>query len=191
MNIPETILIAVALSMDALAVSIASGIILKKSHLKLRNAVKIAFFFGLFQLLMPLIGAFAGTFVKELISSFDHWVIFAILAAIGGKMIYEAFILKEEEEKFDPTNLKTLLFLSVATSIDAFAVGISLSLLSGSIYMAVAIIGVITFVICFIGVLIGDFAGHFFEEKIEAFGGVILIGIGIKILVEHIFFQPR
>ncbi len=187
MKITETILIAIALSMDALAVSIASGIILKKS--KIMNALKIAFFFGLFQLMMPLVGAFAGTFLKDFIVTFDHWVIFAILAVIGGKMIYEAFIIKEEEEKLDPTNLKTLLFLSVATSIDAFAVGISLSLLSGSIYLAVTIIGVITFVICFIGVMIGDFLGHFFEEKIEAFGGIILIGIGIKILVEHIFFQ--
>ncbi len=185
MNITETFLIAVALSMDALAVSIASGIILKKS--KLKNALKIAFFFGIFQLLMPLVGAFAGTFMKDLIAAFDHWVIFAILAATGGKMIYEAFIIKEEEEKFDPTNLKTLLFLSVATSIDAFAVGISLSLLSNSIYMAVIIIGVITFLICFIGVMVGDFIGHFFEEKIEALGGLILVGIGVKILVQHIF----
>lgn len=187
MNFYAILLIAVALAMDALAVSIASGIILKKS--KLKHAVRIAFFFGIFQLFMPLIGAFAGTFIKELISSFDHWFIFLVLLAIGGKMVYESFKLKEEEEKFDPTNIKTLIFLSIATSIDALAVGVSLSLLSGSIYLAVSIIGVVTFALCFIGVMIGDLIGHFFEEKIEALGGLILIGIGIKILVEHVFFQ--
>ena len=187
MNFYSILLIAVALAMDALAVSIASGIILKKS--KLKHAVRIAFFFGLFQLFMPLIGAFAGIFVKELISKFDHIVIFLILSAIGGKMVYESFKLKEEEEKFDPTNLKTLIFLSIATSIDALAVGVSLSLLSGNIFLAVSIIGIVTFVLCFIGVMIGEFIGHFFEEKIEALGGLILIGIGIKILLEHIFFQ--
>ena len=189
MNLYSIVLIAVALAMDALAVSIASGIILKKS--KLKHAVRIAFFFGLFQLFMPLIGAFAGTFIKDIMSSFDHWLIFAILTAIGGKMIYEAFILKKEEEKFDPTNLKTLVFLSIATSIDALAVGVSLSLLSGNLYFAVSIIGIVTFVLCFIGVMIGDLMGHFFEEKIEALGGVILIGIGMKILLEHVFFQGR
>ncbi len=187
MNLYSIVLIALALAMDALAVSIASGIILKKS--KLKHAVRIAFFFGLFQLFMPLVGAFAGTFIKELISSFDHWFIFLVLSAIGGKMVYESFKLKEDEEKFDPTNLKTLIFLSVATSIDALAVGVSLSLLSGSIYLAVSIIGVVTFALCFIGVLVGDFIGHFFEEKIEALGGLILIGIGIKILLEHLFSQ--
>ncbi len=184
MNFYAILLIAVALAMDALAVSIASGIILKKS--KLKHALRIAFFFGIFQLFMPLIGAFAGTFIKDFISAFDHWIIFIILTAIGGKMIYEAFILKEEEEKFDPTNLKTLIFLSIATSIDAFAVGISLSLLSASIFLAVSIIGIVTFILCFIGVMIGDFIGHFFEEKIEALGGLILVGIGIKILLGHI-----
>jgi putative Mn2+ efflux pump MntP len=187
MNFYSILLIAVALAMDALAVSIASGIILKKS--KLKHAVRIAFFFGLFQLFMPLIGAFAGIFVKDLISKFDHIIIFLILTAIGGKMVYESFILKKEEEKFDPTNLKTLIFLSVATSIDALAVGLSLSLLSCSIFLAVSIIGIVTFILCFIGVMIGEFIGHFFEEKIEALGGLILIGIGIKILLEHIFFQ--
>ncbi|HCE44965.1 MAG TPA: hypothetical protein DET40_15605 [Lentisphaeria bacterium] len=185
MNFAQTFLIAVALSMDALAVSIASGITLKKS--KLKNAFKIAFFFGIFQLFMPLLGAAAGVFLKDLLSEIDHWVIFAILLVVGGKMIYEAFIIKEEEEKLDPTNLKTLIFLSIATSIDAFAVGISLSLLSGNIYLAVTIIGIVTFILCFIGVMIGDFIGHFFEEKIEAFGGIILVGIGIKILLEHLF----
>lgn len=187
MNLHSIVLIAVALAMDALAVSIASGIILKKS--KLKHAVRIAFFFGIFQLFMPLIGAFAGIFIKDLISSFDHWFIFLVLTAIGGKMVYESFILKKEEGKFDPTNLRTLIFLSVATSIDAFAVGISLSLLSGNIFLAVSIIGAVTFVLCLIGVMIGDLIGHFFEEKIEALGGVILIGIGIKILIEHVFFK--
>jgi putative Mn2+ efflux pump MntP len=187
MNPYSIVFIAVALAMDALAVSIASGIILKKS--KLKHAVRIAFFFGIFQLFMPLAGAFAGTFIRDFMSSFDHWVIFAILTAIGGKMIYESFILKKEEDKFDPTNLKTLVFLSIATSIDALAVGVSLSLLSSSIYLAVSIIGVVTFALCFIGVMIGDLIGHFFEEKIEALGGLILVGIGIKILLEHVFFQ--
>jgi len=187
MNFAQTFLIVVALSMDALAVSIASGITLRKS--KLKNAVKIAFFFGIFQLFMLFLGAAAGAFLKNMLAEIDHWVIFAILSAIGGKMICEAFIIRGKEKKLDPSNLKTLIFLSIATSIDAFAIGISLSLLTGNIYFAVTIIGVVTFILCFIGVMIGDFVGHFFEEKIEALGGIILIGIGVKILMEHVFLQ--
>lgn len=184
MRLYEILFIAVALSMDALAVSVACGIQLKK--VRIRHAALIAFAFGFFQLVMPLAGAAAGAGIRGFIAAFDHWVIFAILAFIGGKMIYESIILRKEGEKIDPLHPKTLLFLSVATSIDAFAVGISVSLLAGNIFLIAAIIGSVTFAICFIGVFTGDLAGHFFEEKIEAAGGIMLILIGVKILVEHL-----
>ena len=113
---------------------------------------------------------------------------FGLLSAVGGKMIYESFKIKPAEEKFNPANIFVLLVLSVATSIDALAIGVSLSLLSVSIVMAVAIIGLITFVLSYVGVFIGKRFGHFFENKIEALGGLVLIGLGVKILFEHILF---
>jgi putative Mn2+ efflux pump MntP len=176
--------IGVGLSMDALAVSLACGAILKE--VRFHHAFRIAFAFGLFQALMPLLGGAAGVGLRGWITGFDHWVAFAVLAAIGGKMIYEAsFIAKEEKKVHNPLDLKVLLVLAVATSIDALAVGFSLSLLAANIYAAAAVIGLITFVICFAGVLVGDRLGHLWEEKIEVAGGLILVAIGIKIVVGH------
>ena len=169
--------------MDAFAVSIVSGSTYRQ--LQLRHALRMAAFFGAFQAFMPLIGSLAGLTLREHIADFDHWVAFALLAAIGGKMIYESFRIKQAEKKHDPASLLTLLALAVATSIDALAVGITLSLIAASIIFAVIIIGLVTFVLSYFGVYIGKKFGHFFETKIEALGGMILIAIGVKILIQH------
>jgi putative Mn2+ efflux pump MntP len=145
-------------------------------------------FFGAFQAFMPLVGSLAGLTLREYIAHCDHWIAFGLLAAVGGKMIYESFKIKSVEENPDPSNIFVLLVLSVATSIDALAVGITLSLIAGSIVVAVIIIGLITFVLSYLGVYIGKRFGHFFESKMEALGGIILIGIGTKVLIEHLFF---
>jgi putative Mn2+ efflux pump MntP len=177
---------AVGLAMDAFAVAIASGSAYRQMHVK--HALRIAAFFGGFQAFMPLIGSLAGLGLKEYITSCDHWIAFGLLSAVGGKMIYESFEIKSVEENTDPSNIFALLALSVATSIDALAVGITLSLITSSIAAAAIIIGLITFVLSYLGVFIGKRFGHFFENKIEIVGGLILIAIGVKILIEHLFF---
>ncbi len=180
------VMIAVGLAMDAFVVSIVSGSAYKQLHVK--HALRMALFFGAFQAFMPLIGSLAGLTLRDYITHYDHWIAFGLLAAVGGKMIYESFKIKSVEENPDPSNIFVLLVLSVATSIDALAVGITLSLISGSIIVAAMIIGLITFVLSYLGVYVGKRFGHFFETKMEVLGGVILIGIGIKILIEHLFF---
>lgn len=179
-------IIAFALAMDAFAVSIVSGTAYKQ--LKVKHAFRIAVFFGGFQAFMPLIGALAGLSVKEYIANYDHWMAFGLLSAVGGKMIYESFKIKPAKENFDPSNIFILLVLSVATSIDALAIGVTLPLITSSIGTAVVIIGLVTFVLSYLGVFIGEKSGHFFESKIEALGGLILIALGLKILIEHQFF---
>jgi putative Mn2+ efflux pump MntP len=186
MQLLTIIIIAVGLSMDAFAVSIVSGSVYKQ--LKIKHAFRIAVFFGGFQAIMPLIGSLAGISVKEYIAGYDHWAAFALLSAVGAKMIYESFKITPAEENFNPENILVLLVLSVATSIDALVVGITLSFLRISIVTAVIIIGLVTFVISYLGVLIGKRFGHFFENKIEAIGGLVLIGLGAKILFEHLVF---
>jgi putative Mn2+ efflux pump MntP len=186
MEVITIIVIAVGLSMDAFAVSIVSGSVYRQLHVK--HALRMAVFFGGFQALMPLIGSLAGLSAKDYIADYDHWVAFGILGAVGGKMIYESFKIKSVEDNFDPANIFVLLVLSVATSIDALAVGLTLSLITQSIAAAVAVIGLTTFILSYLGVLIGKRFGHFFENKIEIVGGLILIGLGVKILIEHLFF---
>jgi putative Mn2+ efflux pump MntP len=186
MEVITIIVIAVGLAMDAFAVSIVSGSVYRQLHVK--HALRMAVFFGGFQALMPLIGSLAGLSAKDYIANYDHWVAFGILGAVGGKMIYESFKIKSVEENFDPANIIVLLVLSVATSIDALAVGLTLSLITRSIAGAVTVIGLITFFLSYLGVLIGKRFGHFFENKIEILGGLILIGLGIKILIEHLLF---
>jgi putative Mn2+ efflux pump MntP len=180
------IVIAVGLAMDAFAVSIVSGSTYKQLHI--RHALRMAAFFGGFQAFMPLIGSLAGLSLKEYITTYDHWIAFGLLSAVGGKMIYESFKIKSVEDNPDPSSILVLLVLSVATSIDALAIGVTLSLITSSIALAVVIIGLTTFVLSYFGVLIGKRFGHFFENKIEILGGLILIAIGVKILVEHLFF---
>ena len=184
MDIVSIVLIAFGVAMDAFAVSIASGF--KAKTLKLADALKIGVFFGGFQALMSLIGWAAGLHFRNIITGVDHWIAFGLLSAIGVKMIYESTKLKSYEQKISPFNISVLLILSVATSIDALAVGLSLSFLNVSIALPAVIIGAITFILSFFGVSIGNRVGHFFERKIEMVGGIILIGIGIKILIEHL-----
>lgn len=170
--------------MDAIAVSVVTGSVQKK--LKARHALQMALFFGAFQAFMPLVGSLAGLTVKRYISGYDHWIAFGILTAVGGKMIYESLKITPNRNNFDPSSIFLLLVLSVATSIDALAVGVTLSFLSVSIAVAVLVIGTTTFVMSYLGVYIGARFGHFFENKIEALGGLILIGLGIKIVIEHL-----
>jgi putative Mn2+ efflux pump MntP len=179
------IIIAIGLAMDAFTVSIVSGAAYKQLHVK--HALRIALFFGGFQAIMPLIGFLAGLSIKSYITSYDHWVAFGLLSAVGGKMIYESFKIKTAEKNFNPSNIFVLLVLSVATSIDALAIGITLSFLRVSLAAAVGIIGLVTFVLSYLGVFIGKKYGHFFENKIEAVGGLILIALGVKILFDHLF----
>lgn len=186
MELITIIVIAIGLAMDAFVVSIVSGSAYKQLHVK--HALRMALFFGAFQAFMPLIGSLAGLGLKDYIADYDHWVAFALLAAVGGKMIYESFKIKSIEDNPDPSNVFVLLVLSIATSIDALAIGITLSLIISSVTLAVIIIGLITFALSYAGVLIGKKFGHFFENRIEALGGLVLIGIGIKILCEHLLF---
>jgi putative Mn2+ efflux pump MntP len=185
MNFLSILLIATGLAMDAFAVSITSGITIR--HLRIKHALKIALFFGFFQAIMPIIGWLSGISLRNIISGFDHWIAFGLLSIIGCKMIYESFKLKLNEEKIDSQNIYILFILSIATSIDALAVGLSLSFLKVAIILPAIIIGVVTFLLSFFGVYVGNKVGHFFERKIEMIAGLVLIGIGIKILVEHLF----
>ncbi len=184
MRLVTIIFIALALAMDAFAVSIASGITIK--HLKIKHAFTIAIWFGLFQAIMPLLGWLGGIKLKTFMGGADYWIAFGLLVFIGCKMIYEAFKMEEVEKKTNPLEVYVLFILSVATSIDALAAGISFAILDVAIITPIIIIGAITFVMSFAGVWIGDKFGHFFEKKIEIAGGLILIGIGIKILLQNI-----
>ena len=183
MDMISIIVIAFGLAMDAFAVSITSGITIRQ--LKINNALKIALFFGSFQAIMPIIGWLAGLSLRNFISEIDHWIAFGLLIFIGCKMIYESITIQSSEKEINPLNVYVLLVLSIATSIDALAVGLSFAILKISIMTPVVIIGSITFALSFLGVFVGDRIGHFFENKIEIAGGLLLIGIGIKILVEH------
>ena len=177
--------IAVALAMDAFAVAIAAGVTLKK--ISFRQNFRLAWHFGLFQAMMPVLGWSAGLSIRGWIADYDHWVAFGLLAFVAQGMLRAAFKKKTgTEERKDPTRGLTMVMLSVATSIDALAVGFTLSLLVSSLAFAVIMIGVITFALSYAGVSIGKRFGHFFESKIEILGGLILIAIGVKIFVTHL-----
>jgi putative Mn2+ efflux pump MntP len=176
--------IAVGLAMDAFAVSVVGGA--TSRELKVRHILRMAFFFGAFQATMPLVGLLAGLSVKGLIARWDHWVAFGLLATIGGKMIWESFRMKGLEDRFDARDVFVVLALSVATSIDALVVGVSLSILVVSVVFAVVVIGVVTFVLSLVGTWLGDKVGHFSENVWELIGGLVLIGLGVKVLLEHL-----
>ena len=184
MEIVTIVLLAIGLAMDAFAVSVVTGSIYKE--LNVRYALRMALFFGGFQAIMPLIGSLAGLGLREHIAAYDHWIAFGLLAFVGGKMIVEAFEITSAEKNLDPCNILILLTLSVATSIDALAVGFTLSLLVHSLVFAASVIGLVTFGLSYVGVSVGKRFGHFCESKIEIFGGLVLIGIGVKILVSHL-----
>ena len=176
------LLVGIGLSMDAFAVSISCGI--ASAVVRFRHAFRIAFTFGLFQAVMPLAGWAAGMGFRSIISAFDHWIAFGLLLIIGLKMMREA--LRGCPGKLDAADWRILLTLSVDTSMDAMAVGLSFAMLEISIVTPVLIIGLITFALSFAGVYLGDRVGDRLGRKVEVLGGLILIGIGIKILVEHL-----
>ena len=188
MGIVELVLIAVGLSMDAFAVSVCRGLGMRS--LNLRTAAVLALFFGGFQGLMPLIGWALGTQFMWLIEPVDHWVAFVLLALIGGKMLWEAF--HEEDDDgcgcgdASQVDLREFLVLAVATSIDALAAGISFAALSVDIVATVLLIGTITFCLSFVGVVVGHFFGARYERPASVTGGVVLILIGLKVLLEHL-----
>jgi putative Mn2+ efflux pump MntP len=184
MDLLSIFLIAFGLSLDAFAVAISSGLTIKP--VKLRDALTIALFFGSFQFFMPILGGLAGTGLRGLITKLDHWVALALLIAVGGRMIYESARGEKREKTFDPRRLPVLFILAVATSIDSLAVGLSLSFLKIAILRPALVIGIWTFGFSFLGVYIGKKVGKFFERGMELIGGLILIGIGIRILIEHL-----
>lgn len=185
MDLIAVVLIAVGLAMDAFAVSICKGMSMGKPTV--RSMVIIGAWFGGFQILMPIIGYYLGDAMYDLISDYDHWIAFILLAAIGLNMIREG--LSSEDEALDGSlDYKTMLVLAIATSIDALAVGISLAMTEGTIVEPALIIGMITFLISAFGVKIGSVFGDRFGSKAEVLGGSILIAIGIKILLEHTGF---
>lgn len=180
-----------ALAMDAFAVSVSAGVCV--AELRFRYALRTALAFGLFQFAMPVVGFFLGSGFAAQIRGWDHWLAFGLLALVGAKMIKESFEIRDEaacsEEDLRKKNvldLRTLLVLAVATSIDALAVGVSYSVIGAPIWLAAGIIGVVTFALCLIGCEFGKRIGARFERWAEVAGGVALIGIGAKILVEHL-----
>lgn len=183
MSIFELFLLAVGLSMDAFAVSICKGLSVKE--LKPKHALLAGIYFGGFQALMPVIGYFAGSYFADIISSYDHWVVFVLLLLIGGNMIKESFE-KEEEDLNDSFGFQTMLLLAIATSIDALAVGVSFAFLKVNILYAASFIGVITFILSALGIKIGNIFGSRYKSKAELAGGIILVLIGLKVLLEHL-----
>jgi putative Mn2+ efflux pump MntP len=186
MDIYSLLFIAVGLSMDSLAVSISNGLTIKK--LTFSKALPIAFSFAFFQALLPLLGWLIGTEVEEYVAEIDHWIAFLLLSIIGIKMIYESLIINEKVEKKE-LKFFTIIGQSIATSIDALIIGIGFALLNYSIFTPVLIIGFVTFLFSMIGLRLGKFFSETFGKTVELFGGIILIGIGLKILIEHLFFQ--
>ncbi|MCW3998510.1 MAG: manganese efflux pump MntP family protein [Candidatus Bathyarchaeota archaeon] len=177
------VLIALGLAMDSFSVSITRGFTNTRTRI-LNEALKTGFFFGLFQAIMPIIGWITGQSIINLISEFDHWIAFGLLIFIGARMIYES-LTKESKQIVSSSSFKVLMILSIATSIDALAVGLSLSFLQTSIIIPAIIIGIITFSLSFLGVYIGKKFGDYFE-KIGVIGGIILIIIGLRIIIEHL-----
>lgn len=188
MDAATTVLLSLGLAADAFAVAVSSGLAIK--HMKVNKALKIALFFGGFQALMPVIGWLIGLSFSFLITPIDHWIAFGLLSFIGGRMIYESLQSEECEKKFNPLDTGTLITLSVATSIDALAVGLGFAVLKDSIALAVTAIGFITFFLAFAGVFIGHKFGNLFANKIEILGGAILIFIGSRILFMHLTEVP-
>ena len=185
MSIWEILLLAIGVSMDAFAVSIGKGLTVKK--VTVREPLCVALWFGGFQALMPLIGYFLGSSFADLVTKVDHWIAFGLLALIGGNMVREALQGGEEKPADSSFAFKNMLLLAIATSIDALAVGVSLAFLQVNIWLAVAIIGLTTACFSAVGLLIGKKVGSRFHSGAELLGGIILIAIGLKILIEHLF----
>lgn len=186
MSIIEIALIGVGLAMDAFAVSICKGLAMRRMNYK--KAIIIAAFFGVFQALMPALGYVLGTTFANKIAAIDHWIAFILLALIGANMIKEALSSDDDECQDDSLRLGDLIMLSIATSIDVLAVGITFAFFNVSLLLSVSMIGIITFIICVIGVKVGNVFGEKYKSKAELAGGLILIVMGAKILIDHLFF---
>jgi putative Mn2+ efflux pump MntP len=184
MHIISICLIALGLAMDAFAVSISCG--MHFGRVRFTNALIIALFFGSFQAFMPVIGWYCGIYIEQYVSAVDHWIAFGLLCLVGGRMIYEAFRKSDKRRTFDPRKISVLFLLAIVTSIDAFAVGLSLALLQMSIFIPVIIIGSVTLMLSLGGVYLGNRIGAVLGKKVEVLGGLILIGIGIKTLIDHL-----
>ena len=189
MSFIEIILIAIGLSMDAFAVSITLGLSIQKPTVK--HYLLPGIYFGFFQALMPLIGYFAGALFAEKIQAFEHWVAFGLLAIIGGNMIKESFSKEENKHDADKFTFINMLLLAIATSIDALAVGVTFAFFKINIYVAIAIIGFTTFILSICGVKIGNIFGVKFKSKAELAGGLVLVALGVKILLEHFGLFPK
>lgn len=187
MEILTIILLALGLSFDSFAVSVCSG--LNLPHIRFFQAAKIAISLALFQAFMPLIGWMVGNSMKSLIEPVDHWIAFGLMTLIGGKMIIESFVSSEAREIKNPLHLKVILMLSLATSIDALAVGFSFATFLDKILLAVIIIGLVTFIASMLGILLGKKTGPKISRYAEIIGGLILIFIGSKILIEHLLLN--
>ncbi|HPX60786.1 MAG TPA: manganese efflux pump MntP family protein [Deltaproteobacteria bacterium] len=179
--------IAVALAMDAFAVALAAGAVI--DPLTRRHIFRLGFHFGLFQALMPVAGWLIGLSVQKWIAAYDHWIAFGLLAFVGARMIHEAFEDGEQRCASDPTRGMTLVMLSVATSIDALAVGLSLAMLAVSVWLPAVVIGLVAGVLTVVGMLLGRRLGTAWGRRVEVLGGLVLIGIGLKILLEHTLLQ--
>ncbi len=185
MDLITIFVLAVGLSMDSFAVAISCG--LAEQKVKFGHAVKISLAFAFFQGILPLLGWLMGTELKVFMEHIDHWIAFSLLAFLGGKMIYESFGANKEVKSTDICSFRHIMALSVATSIDALVVGFSYAMAeSGKIFGGVLIIGAVTFFFSMLGIRIGKDVGNKLGPKVELLGGIILIGIGVKILVEHL-----
>jgi putative Mn2+ efflux pump MntP len=184
MDILTLILIAVGLSVDSFAVSVSSGLIL--NQITFKRALRIATSLAIFQAVMPILGWFIGKRIETLTESFDHWLAFGLLFIIGGKMIWESFKSDALDKKMNPLELKVLIGMSIATSIDALVVGVSFAFINVNLLLTAFIIGLTTGVFSMLGILFGKKTGLRFGKNMEILGGLILIIIGIKILIEHL-----
>ena len=186
MGITELLLVAVSLSMDAFAVAVCKGLSMRRINYK--RGFLIALFFGAFQAAMPLIGWLLGTQFEKYIVTFDHWIAFVLLGFIGGRMIAEAFEKEEDEKCEDTFRISELFVLAIATSIDALAVGITFALIAPEIgiWASISLIGVVTFLLSFVGVILGNKFGSKYKKWAELAGGIILCLMGLKILLEHL-----
>ena len=190
MGILELLIIAIGVSMDAFAVSVCKGLACKAKSKK--TALLCGAWFGLFQMLMPLVGYLIGSVFASYIEDFDHWIAFVLLLFIGGKMIKDAFSkelpLEECDEKSDDLSASKMVILAIATSIDALAIGVTFAMVETNMFIAIPAIGICTFALYFLGAIIGKKFGEKHRKKATFFGGLILVLMGIKILIEHLFF---
>ncbi len=184
MNFLEVLLVAFSMAMDAFAVCLGAGTLPQTKSP--RPAFRLAFHFGLFQFIMPVLGWLAGVTVERYIAAFDHWIAFGLLAFVGVRMILSGFHGEEETQRNDPSRGWTLVLLSIAVSIDALAVGLSLGLIGVTIWYPAVVIGIVTGLVSWLGLRLGNRLGGLFGKRMEIAGGIILILIGVRILMAHV-----